>query len=131
MKGRRGRGKKRRAIDRKARPANEITAQEVDEFLSAIRNFQGEEVPYPKLRDLGRLLPSMSPFKINVILRYLQRLEAIVVDNDGYITWVRDKEGSGQQLTLGDVATMSDELKEFLKKSNAEEGEDEEKEEEE
>ncbi|MER3407729.1 MAG: hypothetical protein C4292_02800 [Nitrososphaera sp.] len=85
-----------------------------------------------KLRDLGRLLPSMSPFKINVILRYLQRLEAIVVDNDGYITWVRDKEGSGQQLTLGDVATMSDELKEFLKKSNAEEeGEDEEKEEEE
>lgn len=114
--------RRKKQIDKKARPANEITEQEVSEFLSAIRNFQveGERPPYPRLRDLGRLLPSMSPLKINVILRYLQRLEAIVVDNDGYITWVRDG-GSHDQLTLGDVASMSNELKEFLQRSEAKE----------
>jgi hypothetical protein len=96
--------------DRKARPANEITEQEVEEFLAAIRGFDG----YPRLRDLGSLLPSMSGYKINVILRYLQRLGSIVVDNDGYITWTR-QEGSGKEnLTLGDVANLSDDMKKFL-----------------
>lgn len=99
---------KRKKPDRKARPANEITEQEVGAFLSAIQNFKG----YPKLRDLGRLLPSMSGYKINVILRYLERSKAIVVDNDGYITWVRKDRPDA--LTLADVADMDNELKKFL-----------------
>lgn len=98
----------RKKPDRKARPANEITEQEVEEFLSAIKGFDG----YPKLRDLGKLLPSLSGYKINVILRYLERSKTIIVDNDGYIVWTRKE--APDQLTLGDVASMSDELKDFL-----------------
>ncbi|NWG37286.1 hypothetical protein [Nitrososphaera sp.] len=103
---------KRRKPDRKARPANEVTEQEVDEFLAAIRNFEG----YPRLRDLGRLLPSMNTYKITVILRFLERSKAIIVDNDGYITWVR--KDKPDDLTLGDVADMSKELREFLAKDD-------------
>ena len=100
---------KRKKPDRKARPANEVTEQEVDEFLEAVNRFEG----YPRLRDLGRILPSMSDYKINVILRYLQRLGSIVVDNDGYITWTRKERGK-ESLTLGDVADLSDDVKKFL-----------------
>lgn len=99
---------KRRKPDRKARPANEITEHEVEEFLQVIRNFDG----YPRLRDLGGLLPSMSAYKINVILRYLERSKTIVVDNDGCITWVR--KGRPGNMTLGDVASIDPRLKEFL-----------------
>ena len=99
---------KRRKPERKARPANEITEQEVEEFLAAIRNFEG----YPRLRDLDRLLPSMSGYKINVILRFLERSKTIFVDNDGYITWVR--KGRPDDLTLGDVANIDEGLREFL-----------------
>ena len=101
--------KRKKKPDRKARPANEITEQEVEMFLAAIKGFEG----YPRLRDLGRLLPSMSDYKINVILRYLQRLGSIVVDNDGYITWTRQG-GGKENLTLGDVANLSDDVKKFL-----------------
>jgi hypothetical protein len=99
---------KRKKPDRKARPANEITEQEIEEFLAAVRNFGG----YPRLRDLGRLLPSMSDYKINVILRFLDRSKMIIVDNDGYITWVR--KDRPDELTLGDVASIDEELKGFL-----------------
>ncbi|MGI0019638.1 MAG: hypothetical protein ACREAY_04125 [Nitrososphaera sp.] len=100
---------KRKKPDRKARPANEVTEQEVSEFLEAINRFEG----YPRLRDLGRILPSMSDYKINVILRYLQRLGSIIVDNDGYITWTRQG-GGKESLTFGDVANLSDDMKKFL-----------------
>lgn len=103
---------KRRKPDKKARPANEITEQEVEEFLAAIRNFEG----YPRLRDLGRLLPSMNDYKINVILRYLERSKAIIVDNDGYITWMR--KDRPDELTLGDVASIDEGLRKFLAKDS-------------
>lgn len=99
---------RRKKPDRKARPANEITEQEVDDFLAAIKSVNG----YPKLRDLSKLLPSMSSYKINVILRYLERSRMIIVDNDGYITWVRKDRPEG--LKLADVASIDDELKKFL-----------------
>jgi hypothetical protein len=101
---------KRKKPDRKARPANEITEQEVEVFLAAIKNFDG----YPKLRDLGRLLPSLGSYKITVILRYLERSKAIIVDNDGYITWSRSDQPEG--LTMADVADMDEELKKLLAK---------------
>ncbi len=102
---------KRRKQSRKTRPANEITEQEIEEFLKAIRNFDG----YPRLRDLGRLLPSMKGYKINVILRFLERSKMIIVDNDGYITWIRDDRPD--ELTLGDVASIDEGLREFLSRN--------------
>ena len=78
--------------------------------MKAIRNFDG----YPKLRDLRKVLPSLTPVQINVIAHYLERSGAIVIDSDGYITWMRNEELG--QLTLGEVATMSSDLKELLEK---------------
>ena len=101
---------KHKKSSKKARPANEVTEQEVDKFLTVIRNFKG----YPKLRDLGKLLPSMSPYKISVLLRYLERSKTIIVDNDGYIAWVRKEKPAS--LTLGEVADIEEGLKEFLSK---------------
>ena len=100
--------KKRKKLDRHARPANEITEEEVSSFLEAIRNFPS----YPKVRDLGKMFPHFSPFKINVILRYLERSKLIVVDSESHITWVRKDDP--EQLTIADVADISDELKEYL-----------------
>jgi hypothetical protein len=77
--------------------------------LQAIRNFDG----YPKLRTLRKLLPSLSPLQINVILHYLERSGEIVIDADGYITWIRNKDR--EHLTLGEVAEISNDLKELLK----------------
>jgi hypothetical protein len=78
--------------------------------LQAIRDFDG----YPKLKDLRMMLPSLTPAQINTIVNYLDRSEAIVIDTDGYIIWMRN-EGLGQ-LTLGEVAEMSSDLKELLEK---------------
>ena len=75
-----------------------------------IRNFDG----YPKLRTLRKLLPSLTPLQINVIAHYLERSGAIVIDADGYITWIRNEDLG--HLTLGEVATMSSDLKELLEK---------------
>ena len=89
---------------------NEVSEDDINNFLEAVRNFDG----YPKLRDLGRMLPSLTPLQINVILKYLQRSGAIEVDLEGYIVWVRKDKQEGQ--TLGEVAEISSELKEYLEK---------------
>ncbi len=60
------------------------------------------------------MLPSLTPLQINVIVHYLERSGEIVIDGDGYITWVRNKDH--EQLTLGEVAEISNDLKELLKK---------------
>lgn len=92
------------------RPANEVSEEDINGFLEAVRNFDG----YPKLKDLGKMLPSLTPLQINVILKYLQRSGAIEVDLEGYIVWVRkDKQGG---VTLGEVANISSDLKDFLEK---------------
>ena len=78
--------------------------------MQAIRNFKG----YPKLRDLRRILPSFTPLQVNVIVRYLERSRTIVIDNDGYIIWMRNEDLG--QLTFGEVANMSSDFKELLEK---------------
>jgi hypothetical protein len=60
------------------------------------------------------MLPSLTLLQINVIVHYLERAGEIVIDSDGYITWMRNKDQ--QQLTLGEVAEISKDLKELLKK---------------
>lgn len=54
---------------------------------------------------------SLSPLQINVIVRYLERSGAIIVDTEGYIVWTRK---NPEQLMLGDVAEMTVDLKEYL-----------------
>jgi hypothetical protein len=80
--------------------------------LQAIRDFEG----YPKLRDVRRMLPSLTPVQINVIAKYLERSGAIVIDADGYITWMRNEDP--RQLTLGEVAEMSSDLEKLLEEHN-------------
>ena len=93
---------------RKIRPANEVTESEINSLLQSIKDFDG----YPKLKDLGRLAPSLTPLQINVIVRYLERARAIILDTEGYIVWSRKER---EQMPLGEVAEMSDDIKEFLK----------------
>jgi len=86
-----------------------VSEGDINALLDAIKNFDG----YPKLRDLGRMAPSLTPLQINVIVRYLERSGAIVVDTEGYIVWARKEQ---DQLTLGEVAEISADLKEYLNK---------------
>jgi hypothetical protein len=91
------------------RPANEVSEDDIGAFLQAIRNFGG----YPKLRDIRKMLPFLTPVQVNVISKYLERSRAIVIDADGYITWIRNEDPG--QLTLGEVADMSSDLRELLR----------------
>jgi hypothetical protein len=92
------------------KPVNDVSEDDINNFLEAVRNFDG----YPKLRDLGKMLPYLTPLQINVILKYLQRSRLIEVDLEGYIIWVRrDKQDS---MTLGESAKMSSELRDYLEK---------------
>jgi hypothetical protein len=60
------------------------------------------------------MLPSLTPLKINVIVHYLERSNALAIDSDGYIIWTRNS--AQDDLTFGEVADMSSELREFLEK---------------
>jgi hypothetical protein len=86
-----------------------VSEDDINAMLQAIKSFDG----YPKLKDLGRMVPSLTSLQINVIVRYLERLGAIVIDTEGYIVWVRKEQ---DQLTLGEVAEISGDLKDYLKK---------------
>jgi hypothetical protein len=95
----------------KERPANEISEQEVQDVLAAIRDFEG----YPKLREVAKLVPAMKPFKLNLVIRFLERNGTILIDGDGYIVWTR---GERSELsTLSESADLSPEFREFLEKS--------------
>ena len=59
------------------------------------------------------MAPSLTPLQINVIIRYLEKSGAIVVDTESYIVWARKDQ---DQLTLGEVAEMSADLKDYLEK---------------
>ncbi|HKU48878.1 MAG TPA: hypothetical protein VJP79_02910 [Nitrososphaera sp.] len=80
--------------------------------LQAIRNFDG----YPKLRELGGLVPSLKPFKLNLAVRFLERAGTILIDGDGYIVWARGENNNPEMASLSDVAELSDEFREFLGK---------------
>lgn len=94
---------------RKLKPANEVSEDDINALLQAIKSFDG----YPKLKDLGRMVPSLTPLQINVIVRYLERSGAIVIDTEGYIVWARREH---DRLTLGEVAKISGDLKGYLDK---------------
>ena len=59
------------------------------------------------------MAPSLTPLQINVIIRYLERSGAIAVDSESYIIWARKDQ---DRLTLGEVAEISGDLKDYLEK---------------
>ncbi len=59
------------------------------------------------------MAPSLTPLQINVIIRFLEKSGAIVVDAESYIVWARKDQ---ERLTLGEVAVISGELKDYLEK---------------
>lgn len=95
---------------RKIKPANEVSDDEINALLLAVKSYDG----YPKLKDLSKMVSSLTPLKINVIVRYLERSGAIIVDSEGYIIWSRKEH---DHLSLGEVAEMSNDLKDFLKRN--------------
>jgi len=78
-------------------------------LLKAIQNFD----EYPKLRDLHKLIPSLTPLQLNVIIRYLERSGKIIIDSEGYIVWTH-KKGHEDSPTLGEVANISDEFMDYF-----------------
>jgi hypothetical protein len=59
-------------------------------------------------------MPTLHPFKINIILRYLERSSQLIIDSDGYIIWTRETQK--EAVTLGDSATLNKDFMEYFKK---------------
>lgn len=80
------------------------------------------ESSYPKIRDLQKLLkPRLDLFKINAILRYLERSKRLETDLDGNIIWIREDSNNVNQLRLAERADLSKEFLDFFsKKANKE-----------
>ena len=74
---------------------------------------------YPKIRDLQQLLrPRLDLFKINTILRYLERSKRLETDLDGNIIWIReDISNSTNKLSLAERANLSKEFLDFFSKN--------------
>jgi hypothetical protein len=83
--------------------------------LTAIRAVEGS---YPKIRDLQKLLrPRLDLFKINAILRYLERSKTLETDLDGNIIWIREDRNNANRLpTLAERANVSKEFLDFFSK---------------
>jgi hypothetical protein len=82
--------------------------------LTAIRAVEGS---YPKIRDLQKLLrPRLDLFKINTILRYLERSKMLETDLDGNIIWIREDSNNANRLTLAERANVSKEFSDFFSK---------------
>ena len=81
-------------------------------MLQAIKEFNG----YPKLRELANLVPELRPFKLNLVVRFLERNGTILIDGDGYIVWSRGEKH--ESYSLSDVAEFSPEFREFLRKTD-------------
>jgi hypothetical protein len=75
---------------------------------------------YPKIRDLQQLLrPRLDLFKINTILRYLERSKRLESDLDGNIIWIRENSNNNaDQLSLAERADLSKEFLDFFSKKD-------------
>jgi hypothetical protein len=87
--------------------------------LTAIRAIEGS---YPKIRDLQKLLrPRLDLFKINTILRYLERSKMLETDLDGNIIWIREDRNNANRLSLAERANVSKEFLDFFSKKASKE----------
>ena len=84
--------------------------------MTSIRKVEGS---YPKIRDLQKLLrPRLDLFKINTILRYLERDKRLETDLDGNIIWIREDSNSANKLSLAERADLSKEFLDFFSKNH-------------
>jgi hypothetical protein len=85
--------------------------------LTSIKKVEGS---YPKIRDLQKLLrPKLDLFKINTILKYLERAKRLETDLDGNIIWIReDISNSTNKLSLAERANLSKEFLDFFSKKD-------------
>lgn len=94
---------------------NEITDEDTNYFITTLRKVEGS---YPRVRDLGKILgPRLNLFKINRILRYLERSERLQTDVDGNIIWIREDNKSTNLLSLRERANLSEGFIEYLSKN--------------
>ena len=119
--------KRKKSKKRRLVPAYEINDEDINFFLTSIKTVEGR---YPKIRDLQKLLrPRLDLFKINMILRYLERSKRLETDLDGNIIWIREDNNTVNQLSLAERADLSKEFLNFFSKKvdqRLEGGEDEE-----
>ena len=101
-------GIKKKKVNKKRRleALNEFTESEVEYFIDKIKDVK----PFPKIRDLKRLMsPTLSLDKINAILKYLERSKGLIVDLEGNIVWIKEK-NLKQQSELSETANFSNEF---------------------
>lgn len=73
---------------------------------------------YPKVRDLQRLLrPRLDLFRVNTILRYLERSKRLEIDLDGNIIWIRE-DNDRNKLSLAERANMTKEFLDFYSRKD-------------
>lgn len=95
----------------KKTPANEFSQEEVELFLSTIK--QSNE--YIKIRDLKKIFRNkLDLLKINSILKYLERSKIIEIDLDGNIIWI--KNNTDRQLTFWEKASTTSDCKGLFNK---------------
>jgi hypothetical protein len=76
------------------------------------------EGSYPRVRDLGKILgPRLNLYKIDRILRYLERSERLQIDIDGNIIWIREDSKSNNLLSLRERASLSNGFIDYLLKN--------------
>jgi hypothetical protein len=74
---------------------------------------------YPKIRGLQKLLrPRLDLFKINMILKYLERSKRLETDLDGNIIWIREDNNNANQQSLAEGANISKEFLDFFYKKD-------------
>jgi hypothetical protein len=74
-----------------------------------------KEGSYPKVRDLGKIIgPRLNLYKIDRILRYLERARQLQIDVDGNIILIREDNKSTNLLSLRERASLSKEFMDYL-----------------
>jgi hypothetical protein len=90
--------------------ANQITEGEIELFLKTLQGI----TPYPKIRELNKVFKNkLSPLKVDIILRYLEKSKTIELDLDGNVIWIREDENN--QAALCERATFSSAFIEYIK----------------
>ena len=65
------------------------------------------------MKELGKLVPVLSPTQIHATVSCLERSGAITIDIDGHIVWLRQNR---DRLTLGEVAKISPDVLDLVDK---------------
>jgi hypothetical protein len=101
---------KKKLKKKKPAASNDISEREIAIFINSIKNVDG----YPKIRDLQKIVPSLNLLKIHTILKYLERSNRLIVDNDGYIIWIKEDSFNKFSNSFSDVANISKDFAEYV-----------------